>query len=206
MGVAAENSGVGSRIRSLRQSRGLSLRALSEDSGLSSNAISLIERGENSPTVTSLRRLATALAVPIAAFFGDSDEATVSLVKPAQRARNNMVGMRVENLSSGIVHQKLAPYLVSVAAGAGDEAESFMHQGEEFVHCLEGTFEYRVGDRIYTLEAGDSLHFNADQVHQLRNPAGTPAVAIIIIEEPTLESGEPTPAIHRSLHAKFGSA
>ena len=60
---------VGQRIRMLRDQRKLSLRALADRCGLSINAISLIERGENSPTVSSLHVLATALGVPITDFF-----------------------------------------------------------------------------------------------------------------------------------------
>jgi transcriptional regulator with XRE-family HTH domain len=62
---------VGGRLRDIRQERGLSLRALSEVCGLSVNAISLIERGISSPSVSSLQRLAVALDVPITAFFTD---------------------------------------------------------------------------------------------------------------------------------------
>ena len=60
---------VGQRIRTIRERQGLSLRAVAERCGLSLNAISLIERGENSPTVSSLHHLATALNVPITRFF-----------------------------------------------------------------------------------------------------------------------------------------
>ena len=55
---------VGQCIRELRTKKSLSLRALAELSNLSTNAISLIERGDNSPTVSSLHSLATALNVP----------------------------------------------------------------------------------------------------------------------------------------------
>ncbi|MBN1452268.1 MAG: helix-turn-helix transcriptional regulator, partial [Anaerolineales bacterium] len=51
-------SRVGMRIRALRNQQGLSLRALSSQCGLSINAISQIERGESSPTLSSLHVLA----------------------------------------------------------------------------------------------------------------------------------------------------
>ncbi|MFZ2097760.1 MAG: helix-turn-helix transcriptional regulator, partial [Anaerolineales bacterium] len=79
----SENSepNVGMRLRSLREEQGLSLRALAERCGLSINSISQIERGENSPTVSSLHRLATALKVPIATFFQDETKQTIVFVK-----------------------------------------------------------------------------------------------------------------------------
>ncbi len=64
-----DESDVGSRIRKIRTERGLPLRALADKCSLSVNAISLIERGENSPTVSSLHKLALALDVLITDFF-----------------------------------------------------------------------------------------------------------------------------------------
>jgi transcriptional regulator with XRE-family HTH domain len=60
---------VGSRLRQLRSERGKSMRALARDSGLSTNALSMIERGRTSPSVSTLYKLAEALEVPITAFF-----------------------------------------------------------------------------------------------------------------------------------------
>lgn len=67
---------VGHQLRSLRNERGLSLRALAELCELSPNTISLVERGETSPSVSTLHRLATALGVPITAFFTEPVEKT----------------------------------------------------------------------------------------------------------------------------------
>ena len=65
---------VGQQIRKLRKQRGLSLRALADLCGISANAISLIERRENSPNVSSLHRMAIALNVPITDFFYHENE------------------------------------------------------------------------------------------------------------------------------------
>ena len=60
---------VGGRLRELRQGIGLSMRALARMSGLSANALSMIERGKTSPSVSTLYKLATAMGIPITAFF-----------------------------------------------------------------------------------------------------------------------------------------
>ena len=69
---------VGMRIRALRKQQGLSLRALSAQCGLSINAISQIERGESSPTLSSLHVLATALGVPLTVLLEDDNEQSES--------------------------------------------------------------------------------------------------------------------------------
>lgn len=200
MAERARESSVGERIRVIRQRRGLSLRALSAASGLSSNAISLIERGENSPTVSSLRQLANALEVPIVTFFQEPTRQQVTLVRADQRSRSNATGMTIESLAAGLVEQRLEPFLVTVEPGAGGTAETYSHDGEEFIHCLQGQLEYRVGDRLYQLEPGDSLLFKATQIHSFRNPASSPAVALIVIEESQLQRGDGSFPVHRELH------
>ena len=61
---------VGRRIRSLRKQRNLSQQALADASGLSRNTLSLLERGQTSPTVSTLKRLAISLDVEIDSFYG----------------------------------------------------------------------------------------------------------------------------------------
>ena len=60
---------VGGRLRELRNERGMSMRALARESGLSANALSMIERGRTSPSVSTLYKLADAMGIPITAFF-----------------------------------------------------------------------------------------------------------------------------------------
>jgi transcriptional regulator with XRE-family HTH domain len=82
-----EKLAVGQRIKEIRRTKALSLRALAELSNLSTNAISLIERGDNSPTVSSLHSLAKALGVPITAFFDNLADGQVIHVKKNQRQK-----------------------------------------------------------------------------------------------------------------------
>ena len=100
---------VGARIRSLRDEQGYSLRALAERSGLSVNAISLIERGENSPTVSSLHRLAKALNVPITDFFHEESKQSVVYVRRQTGLRSESEGVTMESLGIGLTNQKMVP-------------------------------------------------------------------------------------------------
>ena len=57
-----ENKGsVGNKLRTVREERRLSQRELAQRAGVSTNAISLIERDENSPSVSIVQSLAGAL-------------------------------------------------------------------------------------------------------------------------------------------------
>src|ERR1700716_4716639 len=67
--VSDLNQRIAERVRELRAARGLSLDALASKSGVSRSMISLIERGESSPTAVVLEKLATGLGVVLASLF-----------------------------------------------------------------------------------------------------------------------------------------
>jgi transcriptional regulator with XRE-family HTH domain len=171
---------VGLRIRALRDQRSLSLRALAELCGLSINAISQIERGENSPTVASLHRLATAMNVPITDFFQDEARQTTVFVKRDLGLRSQSNGVIMESLGIGLFNQQLEPFRMIIQPGVEKVDDPISHSGEEFIHCMEGEIEYCVGERVFQLEQGDSLLFDATQMHSYRNRTNQRVVLLII--------------------------
>ncbi|MBN1563756.1 MAG: cupin domain-containing protein [Anaerolineae bacterium] len=173
---------VGPHIRAIREQRGLSLRALAERCHLSINAISLIERGENSPTVSSLHLLATALNVKITDFFENPHEQAVVYVKPEQRLATQSNGLLMESLGLGLRNQQLEPFMITIAPDTGADSEAITHPGQEFVHCLEGIVQYQVNKQTYQLEPGDSLLFDATQPHSFRNERDFPARLLLIFQ------------------------
>jgi transcriptional regulator with XRE-family HTH domain len=173
---------VGPRIRAIREQHGLSLRALAERCSLSVNAISLIERGENSPTVSSLHMLATALGVKITDFFEDPNEHAVVLVRQDQRLSTQGNGLIMESLGIGLRNQQLEPFMVTVASGAGNSSESIAHPGQEFVYCLAGEIQYQIGGQVYGLKSGDSLLFEAARPHCFWNMGESPAQVLLIFQ------------------------
>ena len=178
-----EKLAVGQRIRELRTKQGLSLRALAKLSRLSTNAISLIERGDNSPTVSSLHSLASALAVPITAFFEQQGNGQVIHLKKDRRPMSETAGVRMENLGSGLPNQQIEPFLMTIEPGGSSTSSQITHPGEEFVYVMSGTLLCTINDREFGLEEGDSLLFMATQPHISRN-LGTTAAQILIIFQP----------------------
>lgn len=173
---------VGERIRSLRKQQDLTLRALALRCGLSTTAISQIERGENSPTVSSLHQLATALGVSIIELFQSDHHSTVVLIRPEDRLRSETRGVVMESLGAGLPYQQLEPFIVTVAPSAGNADQPVVHVGEEFVHCLDGELDYYVAGRPYRLAAGYSLLFQATHPHCFFNPTTRPARLLLIFQ------------------------
>jgi transcriptional regulator with XRE-family HTH domain len=171
---------VGQCIRKLRETRKLSLRALAKHCGLSANAISRIERGENSPTVSTLHMLATALEVPITDFFEMPQARTTVVVRRDQRLQSEGDGVIMQSLGTGLRRQQLEPFLVHIAPGTSSKNTPITHSGQEFVYCLKGIVHYKIADQQYTLEAGDSLLFEATQPHTFHTPDTTPAQIVLV--------------------------
>ena len=173
---------VGKRLRELREARGLSLRALAEMSDISVNAISLIERGQSSPTVSTLHRLGAALGVSIVDFFGPEDQARVVFLRADHRSRTQTPGGLIENLGIGLAAQKIQPFLVTLEAGAGSGAEPITHAGQEFVYGLSGQVDYTVNGTTYSLGEGDALLFEASLPHFWCNRSPHTARILLVLE------------------------
>lgn len=172
---------IGARVRSLRQRHGLSLRALARRSGLSLNAVTQIERGESSPTVSSLHLLASALGVSIASLFQDEQSMEALFVRPQERLRTATIrGLTMASLGLGLREQQLMPFLVTLAAGQESHDKAVTHAGEEFVYCLAGQVTYVIDGQSFVFEPGCSLIFNAMQPHFFRNHSQASAEILLI--------------------------
>jgi len=180
--IDQEEINIGKRINNLRKQRGWALRALAKRSGLSANAISLIEREENSPTVSSLRRLASAFNVPISDFFQEDHTKTCAYVKNGQGMRIKNKDAELESLGFGLQIQQLEPFRMTIDPHTETFCDAINHPGQEFVYCLGGQVEYNVEGKTYPLERGDSLLFNAEFNHSWRNKNSETATILLIFQ------------------------
>src|SRR5438309_5572800 len=96
------NARIAERVRELRAQRGLSLDALARKSGVSRSMISLIERGESSPTAVVLEKLAAGLGVPLASLF----DAPRPSHEPVSRAKDQS---QWKDPHSGYVRRNVSP-------------------------------------------------------------------------------------------------
>jgi transcriptional regulator with XRE-family HTH domain len=182
LGKEALSVDVGQRLRSLREERGVSMRALARRSGLSANALSMIERGLTSPSVSTLHKLATALEVPITAFFREEPpRSKIVFCKASERVRVPLVRGVWEGLGGESFTGRMEPFMITMESGGSSGPYGMLHTGHEFVFCLRGTIEYEIDNERYVLTAGDSLIFAANLTHRWRNPGKTVANAIIVL-------------------------
>lgn len=184
---------VGGRIRELREERGLSMRALAREAGISANALSMIERSKTSPSVSTLYKLTNALDIPITALFHEGTVGSdVVFIKAMERTRVPFPRGLWEGLGGEEFLGQVEPFMLTLESGASSGPFNMVHDGHEFVMCLRGQLEYQVGNKAYRLEAGDTLLFSAHLKHRWRNPGNTVTNAMFVLfgcEEAELHVG-----------------
>lgn len=160
---------LGQSIRQARQRAGRSLADLARKSGFSKGFLSKIENGKSQPPIATLMRLAEALDVPLSAFFDGAPPASTPggvLTRAKDRqvhAHDRERGYAFERLAVASPYA-LTPYIFHLA---GEQAAppGLRHPGEEVVHVLRGELDYLVGTTVHRLRRGDTLVFDAAQLH-----------------------------------------
>jgi transcriptional regulator with XRE-family HTH domain len=182
---------IGRAIRGFRQQQGITVADLAERTGLSRCMLSKIENGNISPSLSTLQSLASALGVPLTGFLRGYEETRyVSHTKAGKSVEVNRAGTRaghqynllghLESVASGVV---VEPYMITLSEKS-DTFPTFQHDGVEMIYMLEGVVEYRHGDRLFRLEAGDTLFFEADAPHGPEDLVELPARYLSVISYP----------------------
>ena len=179
---------VGKQIRLLREQRKFSQKQLAEASGISRNALSLIERGHTSPTVSTLKSVAKALSVDINAFFQPFNEARIVFTKSVQRPRLLLDQGELEDLGLGMFDPLMTPLILQLEPGARS-GPALSHEGQDFIYCLSGEILYSVNGRSFVLEPGDSLLFDGILPHRFTS-TGTEAASMLIVLSTPRDSAE----------------
>lgn len=163
---------IGKEVKALRQSRQITVKELSEKTGISLGMLSKIENGATSPSLTTLQMLSLGLEVPLTAFFKRFEEKReavhtkagtgLEIEREGTRAGHQykLLGHFASN-SSGIITE---PYLITLTEES-DIFPTFQHDGLELIYVLEGLIKYRHGANLYDLRPGDTLFFEADAPH-----------------------------------------
>jgi transcriptional regulator with XRE-family HTH domain len=190
MGEAASglNERIAERVRDLRAAQGLSLDALAAKSGVSRSMISLIERGESSPTAVVLEKLAAGLGVMLASLF-DTPGAAPAPSGPVARREDQP---QWQDPASGYLRRNVSPPgvpqpmqivevqfpprgRVAFETGARDR---LVHQQ---VWVLDGAIDVTLGGECHRLREGDCLAMQLDRPTMFHNPTRRPARYAVVI-------------------------
>jgi len=178
---------VAKTIKVLRKERGYSLNKLSLQSGLSKGYLSKIENGINTPTITTMARIATALEVDVTYFFqpqGDTNQnrKMVSVRKHERKEINikapDSVVRKRWPLASRKFDRQMHPYIIEVPVGTPN---LYQFEGQEFYYLLEGRIEFTYGGETYVFDEGDSIYIDCDIPYSGRSMGPGPAKVLVVV-------------------------
>ena len=202
---------IGGRLREERTRRGVSVRGLARDIGVSASLISQIETDKSSPSVSTLYAITTALGISIEDLFGaGADGATEraggdgavapSAPRPMVPNRQRRVGPVVEphlreilTLDSGVTWELLGQipnthvdFLLITYQPGGSSSNSGLlmrHSGAEYGYVISGELSLTLGFDKHRLTAGDAVSFDSTLPHAYRNDGVEPAVGVWFVLE-----------------------
>lgn len=190
-GIPKPGTFLGRRIKDIRKARNMSLRELSDASGLSVSHLSQTERGLGTPSIEALHQIAGALGAGISWFFSERskagqnpDEEGYVVRKDARWEINFGDGMRDEILSPNL-SRHMQMMLARFEPGSFN-GETYSHPGEKAGIVLSGVFELTVGTRKFLLQEGDSFAFDSIEPHRYGNPGDKETAVIWMMTPPRI--------------------
>lgn len=159
---------IGKNIRSLRESKGLSLTEAAARAGLSKSALSKVETAQISSPISTLLAIAGALDVHLRRFFQEVAQKPTHVVTrkgkaPVISRGGSQYGYAYQALALPMPDKLMEPFLLTVRPG--DRRGVFKHKGQEFIYMLSGRMRMRLGEEVVVLEAGDALYFDPTMEH-----------------------------------------
>ena len=178
---------VGKRIESFRQRKEMSVDELAKLTGVKTQILEAIERGEVFPAIGVLIKLARALGQRLGSFMDDQfkEDPLVVLKKDRdcrrQKIASNANPYEYYSLGQGKPDRHLEPFYVIIGS---DEMPLSSHEGEEFIYVLSGLVEIKYGKDIYTLKPGESIYYDSIVAHHVHTANNEKAKILAVVYTP----------------------
>ncbi|QHT58534.1 helix-turn-helix domain-containing protein [Paenibacillus lycopersici] len=161
---------LGKNLKGVRQARGLSLDKVAELTGVSKAMLGQIERGETSPTISTIWKIANGLRLSFTSLI-EKPPAEVAVIE-----RQDIEPLLEEDgrfrsypMFPFDPSKKFEVYAVEMDEGSTHVSEAHSPGVEEYVMVSSGLLVIDIQDNSYHVPAGDAVRFAADQPHIYRN-------------------------------------
>jgi transcriptional regulator with XRE-family HTH domain len=172
--ASAPRALLGGRLRHARRMAGLTLLQLAQRAHCSDSLISKIEKGNATPSLATLHRLAVALNSNIAALTSAAQPTGGPVMRQGERPVILGGDIALERIVLPSRNGLLQANIHILEPGQGSDGQ-IEHVGEEVGYVLEGTVELTLRSTSYILQAGDAFTFTSETPHGYRNVGETTA-------------------------------
>jgi transcriptional regulator with XRE-family HTH domain len=174
---------LGARVRWLRRERGLTLKALGAQAGLSHPFLSQLERGLARPSLASIERIASALGVAVTALWAETPApARPRLVRHAEAPETAHEG---EGAPGGLRELSAHGEPLAVHEWTGGSRQwpetTVAVAGQAMVYVIRGSLEVEVAGEVHAVGEGDALMFDGRLPHRMRRSGGTATRALVVV-------------------------
>jgi len=172
-------------LKTVRKAKGLSLDKAAVQTGVSKAMLGQIERGESSPTVSTLWKISTGLGVSLSTFIEP-----LPGNKLRETTLRNADDIRQHPADGGLLISPLFPFdpqlgfeYMELSFEDGYERMSEPHSPGvmEVMTSIEGEMEVFASGKWNKLPQGQSIRFAGDREHGYRNRSGALAKTITVI-------------------------
>ena len=159
-------------VRRIRQMKGMTLRQLAKESKLTLSYLSNYENGKVNITITSLRKIAEAIGVPVSDLLTDNQESDVVIVPKEHRYTRVLYETETgKAIQEYLMYSGRAIMHVSINTlpPHSDSGEPSSHYGEEFILSLKGTVSVILDDKVYAIPEGTMIYYRSTFFHKVAN-------------------------------------
>lgn len=184
---------IGSKLRSVRESRGFTSYQLAQKAGITEARLMSFEEGYATPTIATLLKISQALGVSMGFFFQEqAAPKRVEVVRADQRKvvpRDKEEGTEelcytYQSLSPTFPDKRMQPFYIEVELVDIEKVKPAVHPGEEFIFVLEGSVRWKGADESHTLNAGDAIHFDSEIPHTIVGIGDAKPKVIAVVYQP----------------------
>ena len=173
----------GAKMKQLRQLRKISFEQLANRTRFSQRYLKEIEEGKVIPPVAAVIQISKALSIDSGSFLSaEEQEALVKRRRESFFKRTQAYSYKPLTPDAETKHMKA--FLVTIDPKQDHKMVEYRHEGEEFIYVLKGQVEVIVGDNRNLLKKNETLHFDSNIAHKLRNLSDDKAKLLVVLYTP----------------------
>lgn len=178
---------VGERLRTLRETYGLSQRALAKKAGVTNGIISMIEKNSNSPSLATLKKILDAIPMHLSEFFAvEPGPQLKTFYRAGDLTEIGGSGFSFKQVGADLAEMAMQVLHEHIKVGADSGAEMLRHDSEEGGVIIRGAVELTVGGETRVLGPGDAYYFDSRIPHRFRNVGDEEAEIVSACSPPAL--------------------
>lgn len=168
LGREKKGMSFGQRIKKLREDQKLNLIDLAEKTGQPPEFIEQVEADLLTPPVSFLLQLSSALKIDPSGFLTEQEKAQIE-GKRQEGFIKRTQNYSYRTLTPGAADKHLRAFMVTIEPRETHKMIEYKHPGEEFIFVYKGELELTLGGKAFHLRQGETIHFDSETKHKLRN-------------------------------------